>query len=214
LYRVFDFRDYQPDDHDMARSFNRSDLTSALAALGDVLAQRRLAYEVVLVGGGNLLLKGIISRPTKDGDLLGQRLSDGSIVRIHRLPEGLGKAVTDVADAYGLAPDWLNVGPEALLDLGAPPGFAGRMTRRTFGALTVWLAGNYDLMCFKLYAAADTWPTRGRHLGDLRALKPTRTQLLSAARWTQTHDSSPGFRTLLVAVLTDLGLEDADGALQ
>jgi hypothetical protein len=198
----------------MAQAMNRSALESALGALGEVLAQRGLAYEVVLVGGGNLLLRGIISRPTKDGDLLGQRLEDGRIVQIRRLPDGLSRAVADVASAYGLAGDWLNIGPEALLELGLPPGFAERLSRRDFGALTIWVAGTYDLICFKLYAAADHWPTRDRHLADLRALKPRRAQLLSAALWTRTHDSSPDFRTLLVAVLADLGVADADVALR
>ena len=38
-------------------------------------------------------------------------------------------------------------------------------------------------------------------------------ELLAAARWTVTHDPSPGFRSLLVQTLGDLGVEDADAAL-
>ena len=191
------------------QTLNRTDLSKALAALGEVLAERDLAYEVVLVGGGNLLLRGIISRPTRDGDLLGQ-IDDGKIISIKELPEDLAQAVADVGDAFGLAADWLNLGPATLLDLGVPPGFAGRLTRTDYGPLTVWFAGTYDLICFKLYAAADNWPTRGRHLSDLRALEPTPDQLLSAAAWTRTHDPSPAFRSLLVAVLDDLGVGDID----
>ena len=72
--------------------------------------------------------------------------------------------------------------------------------------LVVWLAGRFDLVCFKLYAAADDWPTRGRHLDDLRALDPTPAELGAAARWALGHDPSPGFRERQLApVLFELG---------
>jgi len=189
-------------------------LGSALATLGGVLARRGLAYEVVLVGGGSLLLRGIIERPTRDADLLGMRLESGDIVRVDGLPEPLARAVRDVGLANGLAADSLNLGPSSLLDLGLPPGFTDRLSRIAFGPLVVWIAGAYDLTCFKLYAAADHWPSRDRHLDDLRALGPTREQLLEAARWARTHDASPGFLSLLAAVLREIGVEDADVALR
>ena len=197
----------------MAQPMDRTGLERALSALGDVLAYRGEAYEVVLVGGGDLVLRGIISRSTKDADIIGQRLGNGLIVPLHRLPDPLAKAASEVADAHDLAPDWLNVGPKSLLDLGLPAGFEGRLTARHFGGLTVWLAGIYDLVCFKLYAAADHWPSRDRHLDDLRAISPTEADLLSSAQWTMTQDPSPAFRGQLVAVLAHLGVEDADARL-
>jgi hypothetical protein len=192
---------------------DRTGLERALAALGDVLAYRGETYEIVLVGGGDLVLRGIVSRPTKDADVVGQRLRNGRVVPLHRLPDALARAVSAVADAYDLAPDWLNVGPESLLDLGLPAGFEDRLTARPYGGLTVWLAGPYDLVCFKLYAAADHWPSRDRHLEDLRALRPTEADLLSSARWSMTHDPSSAFRSQLFAVLAHLGVEDADARL-
>ena len=65
---------------------------------------------------------------------------------------------------------------------------------------------------FKLYAAVDQGP-RSRHLQDLRELRPDRDELLAGARWTVTHDPSPGYRSLLVETLGQLGLEDADASL-
>jgi hypothetical protein len=195
--------------HDMARD----DLERAFAAVGEILAARGLRFDVVLVGGANLLLRGVIDRPTKDGDLVGQRLDSGHVAAMRELPLDLRSAAVDVALAYGLAPDWLNIGPESLLELGLPPGFASRLTLRAFGGLGVWSAGPYDMVCFKLYAAADHWPTRDRHLADLQALGPTPEDLVSAARWARTHDPSPAFRFLLASVLASLGVEDADGAL-
>jgi len=48
----------------------------------------------------------------------------------------------------------------------------------------------------------------GKHEADLRALNPTRDELLAAARWTRTHDPSEGFREQLVAALAYLEVED------
>jgi hypothetical protein len=197
----------------MAQPLDRTGLERALATLGDVLAFRGEAYEIVLVGGGDLVLRGIVSRSTKDADIVGQRLPNGDVVPLRRLPDALARAVVEVASANDLAPDWLNVGPESLLDLGLPAGFEGRLTRRRFGGLTVWLAAPYDLVCLKLNAAVDHWPSRDRHLDDLRALHPSEADLLSSARWARTHDPSPAFLSQLVALLTHLGVEDADARL-
>jgi hypothetical protein len=49
----------------------RDQLDAALAALGELLAARGVRYELVLVGGGNLILRGLTTRPTtKDLDIL------------------------------------------------------------------------------------------------------------------------------------------------
>lgn len=68
------------------------------------------------------------------------------------------------------------------------------------------------MICFKLYAAVDQGP-RSRHVQDLRELGPNRDELLAGARWTITHDPSPGYRLLLVETLRQLGVEDADASL-
>jgi len=103
----------------------------------------------------------------------------------------------------------LNAGPSDLLDFGLPDGFLDRLEHRDFGpALTVHFAGRLDQIHFKLYAFVDQG--LGRHESDLRALGPTREELLAAARWTRTHDPSEGFREHLQGALRYLGVEDAD----
>jgi hypothetical protein len=187
----------------------RSQLETALHALGELLEARAVHYEVVLIGGGNLILRGLVTRPTtKDLDLLGEWTADG-VKPIRPMPEPLRIAIVDVARAYGLASDWINLGPEALLDLGLPSGFLDRLERRDYGGLVAWLAGRFDMVCFKLYAAVDQGP-RSRHLQDLVELHPDRDELLAAARWTVTHDPSAGYRSLLVDALRRLGMGDAD----
>jgi hypothetical protein len=192
--------------------FGRTQLEAALAALGELLTSRGLHYEVVVIGGGNLILRGLISRPTtNDVDLLGEWTPDG-IRPMHSMPEPLREAAVDVARAYGLASDWLNLGPSSLLDLGLPGGFIGRLERRDFGGLVTWLADRFDMVCFKLYAAVDQGP-RSRHVQDLRELQPDPEELLAAARWTVTHDPSPAFRAVLSDMLRALGVEDPDGRI-
>lgn len=128
------------------------------------------------------------------------------------MPEPLRIAVSDVALTYGLASDWVNLGPESLLDLGLPDGFAERLERHDYGGLVAWLADRFDMICFKLYAAVDQGP-RSRHVQDLRELRPDRDELLAGTRWTIAHDPSPGYRSLLVDTLSQLGVEDADASL-
>ena len=189
-------------------------LASALSELGDLLASRGTHYEVVLIGGGNLMLRGLIDRTTtKDLDLLGRRTPDG-VVPLRPLPEDLTRAIRDIADTLGLEPDWINLGADSLLDLGLPAGFETRLERTQYGdGLGVWMASRLDMICFKLYAAVDQG-TRSHHFQDLRDLRPKPDELLMAARWTTTHDPSPAFRGLLVSMIEELGVEDADAILR
>lgn len=193
-------------------SIDRTQLETALRALGELLEARGLHYEVVLIGGGNLILRGLVTRPTtRDLDLLGEWTADG-VKPMRPMPEPLRIAVVDVARTYGLASDWVNLGPASLLDLGLPAGFLERLERHDYGGLVAWLADRFDMVCFKLYATVDQGP-RSRHLQDLGELRPNRDELLAAARWTVTHDPSPGYRSLLVDTLSHLGVEVADGSL-
>jgi hypothetical protein len=63
-----------------------------------------------------------------------------------------------------------------------------------------------------LNAAADQG-MRSKHAADLRALQPTREELLAAARWSTTHDPSEGYRQELLGLLSGLGVEGADAEL-
>jgi hypothetical protein len=86
-----------------------------------------------------------------------------------------------------------------------------RTDRRVYGGLTLYLATRVDQIAFKLYAAVDQGPD-SKHVDDLKLLAPTNAELLYAARWTRTHDPSPGFREILVQVLAHFGVDD-DGRL-
>lgn len=104
-----------------------------------------------------------------------------------------------------LPTDWINPGPTSLLDAGLPDGLMGRIAEiRRYGAkMTVLFIGRLDQIHFKVFAAADSGP--GRHLEDLRELKPTEEEMEMAARWVMRQDPSAGFRGVLKDMLRKIG---------
>lgn len=182
-------------------------LEESLAVLGESLGERGVAFEIVAVGGGSLLLLGLISRPTVDLDIVAFIQAGRYVPAV--LPAELADAARATARVMGIREDWINTGPAGLLDFGLPAGFASRTVERRYGGLVVHLAGRRDQVFLKLYAAVDQGPS-SKHFQDLAALGTTREELLDAARWTLTHDPSPGFRSELLKALASLGVDDAD----
>jgi hypothetical protein len=103
-------------------------------------------------------------------------------------------------------------GPAGLMDFGLPPGLESRVKVRRYGSLDVHIPARVDLVCFKLYAAVDQGQ-RSKHFADLVALRPTRDEVLNAARWTRTHDPSGPFKSQLGETLAALGVEVDDEQL-
>lgn len=178
-----------------------------LDALGEQLGAVDYRYELVVIGGSGLLALGLISRATRDIDVLAISGAEG-LESADPLPGPLAAASAVVARDFDLPPDWLNGGPSGLLDLGLPRGFLERLERRAYGShLTVCFASRLDQIHFKLYALVDQGP--GKHESDLRALHPSHDELIAAALWSRTHDPSEGYRGMLNAALAHLGVPDA-----
>jgi hypothetical protein len=76
--------------------FRNADLQEALTTRGQILLDRSESHDLVVIGGGALLLLGLIERPTKDLDA---RIKKGRWLRADPFPDSLTKAVADVADA-------------------------------------------------------------------------------------------------------------------
>ena len=186
-------------------------LEEALETLGELLAERGHSVAILVIGGGSLLLLGFVQRPTADVDVVAFAGPAG-YSKAEALPEFLAEAVGDVGAALGVGDRWLNTGPAGLIDLGLPEGLERRVSIRRYGALEVHLPAREDLVCFKLYAAVDQGP-RSKHMDDLRALGPSRDELLIAAHWTRTHDPSIGFLGELRGALALLDVEVDDGDL-
>lgn len=193
--------------------FGREELERALRMLGAVLQDRGASSRILVGGGSSLLLLGLIERPTADLDVIGLA-SGGHYAKAESIPGPLAEAVRDVGAALGLSDTWLNNGPATLFDFGLPKGFEERVSVREYGSLEVHVAGRFDMVCFKLYAAVDqSGYGTSKHLADLLILRPTTTELVTAAHWTRTQDDSEGFRGELVKILTVLGVEAPDVSL-
>jgi hypothetical protein len=177
-----------------------------LQALADQLAANGERYMLAAVGGSALLALGLVSRATKDVDIVAI-VEDQRLVSAKPLPPALLDAAQTVARDFGLSDDWLNPGPTSLLDLGLPEGFHERAQQRTYGpGLKVLFASRLDQIHLKLYATVDQGA--GKHLDDLEALRPTKQELLDAARWSRSHDPSEGYRSVLKHVLAHFGVDD------
>lgn len=187
----------------------RERLEDALETLGDLLAERGQGVGLLVIGGSSLLLLGYIERPTADVDAVGLVEPDG-YAKADALPQFLVDAVAEVGRALGVGDRWLNAGPAGLIDFGLPEGTAERVTVRRYGSLEVHLPAREDMICFKLYALVDQGP-QSKHMGDLRAMAPSRDELLTAARWTRTHDPSAEFLGELLAALEVFDVVVADG---
>ena len=179
--------------------FNSPHLDTALTTLGGILQDRYAHFEIVVIGGGGLLLLGMITRPTKDVDVVAL-IDKGNFVSAKHLPKLLLEAIAEVGIALRLGNNWINAGPADLFTMGLPEGFASRMSTRYYGGLTLHLAGRFDQICFKLYATVDQGPT-SKHFTDLKLLKPTPTELKKAANWCKSHDVSDDFASNLSEAL-------------
>ena len=118
-----------------------------------------------------------------------------------RLPNALVGAIERVARDFGLPADWMNAVVGLQWKTGLPPGFEQRIHWRRYGGLWIGFADRYDLIFFKLYAAADSEGPRSVHYQDLLALRPAQEELNAAATWARSQDPSPEFDQVLNQVL-------------
>ncbi len=179
--------------------FVADSLRQALSALGTLLADRGQPFEVVVIGGGALLLANWIERPTRDLDALAV-IDGGAYQTAKPLPAALREAIEDTAAVLGLDPHWFNGGPTDQLKHGLPDGFAERTSEHVYGGLTLQVAGRFDLICLKLHASADNDP-RSKHVVDLRALAPTSDELARAAVWVKAQDQGVEFKAFVDQVI-------------
>lgn len=179
-----------------------------LSALGEQLAEAGETYDLIAIGGSALLALGFDARVTRDIDVVAIR-TDSGLTPADPLPEALDVARRRVARDFGVADDWLNAEPTGMLRDGLPDGFTERLTTRAYGsALTVRFASRFDQIHFKFFALLDRGP--GKHEHDLKALEPTRDELVEAARWCLTQDIGEGHPAEVRRVLAYLGVEDAE----
>lgn len=152
-----------------------------IEAFDQFLRDRGLRFDAVVIGGAALSLLGVVSRPTKDVDIL-----------VPKIPQEIDIAARAFAAeirATGeiLHDDWLNNGPASLADH-LSTGWQERLQDVFDGsALHFRCLGRHDLLRAKLFALCD----RGIDLGDCVALAPTSDELECVLKWLQLQDANP-----------------------
>ena len=185
-------------------------LETALTQLGEYVASRGASYTVVVIGGAAINLLGFVNRVTGDVDVLAFGSLDGLTYPMEPWPTPLRDGIALVAEDMGLPADWMNAGPALQWRQGLPPGLEYRIQWRRFGGLEIGLVDRYDLIFFKLYAAADYVGRRSVHYTDLLALHPTSGELEAATQWVREQDPSEGFGLLLDQVLADVKRDSSE----
>ena len=186
-----------------------SDIERVFAALGELLAAEGMEFGIVVLGGAALNLLGIVERTTRDVDVLAitsSTLGDGllSLTPPEPLPEPLKRAIDRGARDFRLPEDWVDTTMGLQLQTCLPPGLERRIHWSRYGGLVVGLVDRYDLIYFKLYAAADSGGPASVHYQDLIALSPSSIELQEAATWVRKQDPSAGFSIILEQVMERL----------
>ena len=183
-----------------------SKLNEALQLLNEqLILSDAPATEIVVCGGSALIATGLVPRTTQDVDIVALMKAE-VLVDSEPLPDYLLNAAGNVGTILSLPADWLNNGPASQFQMGLPQGFQERLTTVIVGKkLTVHYIGRYDQIFFKTFASADRG---GYHVSDLKALNPADEELIAAARWCMTQDTSEAFRMILKDMFKQLGWQN------
>ncbi|MDQ0239495.1 DUF6036 family nucleotidyltransferase [Arthrobacter bambusae] len=113
-------------------------IRALLHELGRRLQARGVHRDVRLVGGAALILQGIGNRPTADIDAS------------YADPAAVNSVVTEMAEDYDLAPDWLNSNATAFV-----PDNATWVNLEQLDGLTIQAADTETLLAMKIAAERD-----------------------------------------------------------
>jgi hypothetical protein len=184
---------------------DRSDIDTALHAVGALLATE---VAIVVVGGASMTALAIVTRATRDVDVIARAESPQNLIPPDPLPDDLVAAITRVARDFQLEPDWMNTTVGRQFAHGLPPGITDDIEWRAYGRLAVGFAGRHALIPLKLFATVDQ-DRRSVHYQDLLALSPNDEELDRAAAWVITQDAADSFPQLVADgvqhVRADLG---------
>ncbi|MBF0206086.1 MAG: hypothetical protein HQK53_04280 [Oligoflexia bacterium] len=157
------------------------------------LNSKNESFEGIVIGGMALIILGIVSRQTRDCDILSPAITK----RIKSLSEEFASTVE------GLAKDWLNNGPESLVkDL--PKGWELRCENIYLGAaLKLQTLSRADFLKSKFFAYCD----RGSDLEDCIKLSPSKKEIEDSLDWLYERDGNPDWPSHVNLVMGKLAKE-------
>lgn len=193
--------------------YNYTDFERAFHLLNNELNRLNSpGYNLIICGGSALNAANLVTRTTKDVDILALCDNEINLIDPEPLPNNLLNAALTVAENLGFPDNWLNNGPSSgeggIFRLGLPQGLQERLLKKEFGnKLVLYFISRVDQIYLKLYAAVDQFG--GYHASDLDALNPTDEELILAAEWSMSHDTSDGYRLSLKFFFNEFGYERA-----
>src|SRR5436309_14174779 len=137
------------------------------------LAKKVLRLDSLVIVRAALKLLGIVSRYTKDCDILYPEISK----EVHESARAFAAELRNKGET--LQDDWLNNGPASLLDQLRSQWDERLQTVFVGTAIHLRCLGKGDLLCVKLFALCD----RGIDFGDCLALAPTAEELKDTGTW-------------------------------
>lgn len=171
-----------------------SSTSEILASFDRYLVERHLRFEGVVIGGAALNLLGVVSRLTKDCDIL--------TPEIPKPIDEASRAFARQVRATGgtLQDEWFNSGPASLRDQ-LLSGWESRLQDAYVGqAVHLRTLGREDLLCAKIFALCD----RGIDLSDCIALAPTSDELKIILPWLEQQDANPQWPAHVQTTVADL----------
>ena len=160
-----------------------------IPSFDEFLGKRGLRFEGVVIGGAALQLLDIITRRTKDCDVL-----------TPVIPPEIKQASEDFATEAGLVSDWFNNGPASLLrDL--PQGWQAHLRPIYQGTnLRLLTLGREDILRSKLFAYVD----RGIDEEDVIKLNPSKEEINAVLDWVKDRDANPTWPEYVEMRINDL----------
>jgi len=171
------------------------DAKVTIAQFDVFLEKQGLFFEAVIIGGAALALLGVITRQTRDCDILDPLLP----IEIESAAKEFAISIRQSGEM--LHDNWLNHEPASLSKL-LPDGWQNHLQLVYKGnALILHTLGRKDLLRTKLFALCD----RGTDLVDCIALKPSLDEIEEVISWVQEQDANPDWPQHVVSVCADLG---------
>lgn len=161
------------------------------------LVDQKLTFDAIVIGGAALNLLGVVSRYTRDCDILDPEIP------VAVLTASQNFAKEQRRQGQNLRDDWLNNGPESLKK-NLPVGWQKRLVRLYKGkAIYFSTLGRSNLIKTKLFAFCD----RGTDRQDCLMFKPTHVELVEALEWVKDQDTNPDWPKYVSECFSSLAKE-------
>jgi hypothetical protein len=153
-------------------------IKDSLQLLNLYLKKKNIKRSFIICGGASLIIQGLVSRTTKDIDIVAPPID-----------KALSEAADSVASDLGLNSHWLNCGPDSLIN-NLAKGWKDRIIEVFRSSnLTVFSISREDLIFSKFWALCD----RQKDKNDLILLNPSKEELNNAVIQTISCDGNPSW---------------------